>query len=54
MTSHSRIQTTKQKKRDRIYRDALGGNVFAMKTLRDVYGYVQIKVKGKLVKLEEI
>jgi len=49
-----RIRTTKQKERDVIYENAVRGDVQAQRILRDVYKYVQIKVKGKMVNLREI
>jgi len=47
-------KSTKQEDRDRTYRLALTGDVSAMKTLRDEYGYVVITVRGKQINLRKL
>lgn len=54
MKKLSKVETAKQKERDRVYRLALKGDPVAMRTLRDVYDYTTIMVDGKLVNLREI
>lgn len=54
MKNRSRVKTKKEEDRDQIYKLALTGDVPAMRTLREVYGYLTIMVDGKVVKLKEI
>lgn len=54
MKSLSKVKTTKEKELPRIKALAEKGDVPAMRTLRDVYGYEKTEVNGKLVDLKEI
>ena len=53
MKSLSKVKTTKEKELDRIHELAKKGDVAAMRTLRDVYGWKEIEVDRKLVDLRE-
>ena len=54
MTNHSKVRTEKEKELPGIKELAEKGDVAAMRTLREVYGYTKIKVNGKLVDLKKI
>ena len=54
MKNRSRVRTKKEENREEVYKLALEGDPTAMRTLREVYGYLTIMVDGKVVKLKEI
>lgn len=54
MKNPSKVKTKKEEDQDRVYALALTGDPTAMRTLREVYGYLTIMVDGKVVKLKEI
>ena len=54
MKNLSKVQTRKEKERDRIYKLAVKGDVAAMRTLYKVYGYKTIMVDGKPVNLRRL
>lgn len=54
MKNLSKVKTTKEKELPRIKELAEKGDVVAMRTLREVYGWKKIKVNGKQVNLREI
>ena len=54
MKSLSKVKTKKEKERDQIYKLAKKGDVAAMRTLREVYGWEKIEVDGKLVDLKKL
>lgn len=54
MNKLSKVKTRKEKALPGIKALAEKGNVAAMRTLREVYGYLTIMVDGKPVNLREI